>query len=822
MAHVSRYPTYSLPAIALIVAFWLAFLCGQTFASSSRAPGGSGQPPARPPSPIPDDMRSETVTVAHPAGARLPASWAVADVPTLDIYPADVPRYFARRWTSSTSSWISPNSPTRGLPLPPSSLGARPCGCYDRQGRQTSVYGQLENGPLWPWSADWYDPTEPARPYAANIWAGMGPCPRLQLDSVLHRFPAYCLHDGQEPWYWVTDAARREMEDQEAMDDNMIPLLFPATRISSLPRIDLFVYEGAQNLSLLRSRWAAWVRSLLVRRTFVIFEIVARFAARALRRGAEPARHRLERLRQQQYFGPCPQGAWFDDVIGSAGIIRQFILEGVPVYYRWETEYETLPFLADLAPPEPPMPGSPRFFPPPTPRRPAPGGSTAPSLPRHGDSYRIPPSAAFGADGLRVVMDDVTLHQLEGLDPDRSPPAEPMNEERRASSDSRSDGSSTLSWGSSMDYDGYESPPRAVPRAPERGLALLQRMGDTLRGPESRAASPVSPTAEMLQRLENPHPASRSLTNRITPAERVSDNTAPRVPTIFDFLREGDGAAERGPFVPAPYRLIHPRIPEWGLIIQESDNSAAAREYFRQREDGALGAATEQLEYAFRHGMAYATALEFPRDQLEADRELAEAVPEGDVEIHEVPRDFRIARDTPLSQRYYQWARGVRLVLSRPHACAALARGGIIWRIARWAGLTLAHAMDGPTPDVREEGSRLVLVVQGDQGLFPAVDDWLSDDEADTLLGVLVDQSQSIWPDALVLGRNWWQGEWTDAHESWFQSTLVNMFANRQLAATRTRAQFRDYLRARDYHANGAGRQGRNQAGGQGLSSSSG
>ncbi|EJD39626.1 hypothetical protein AURDEDRAFT_171260 [Auricularia subglabra TFB-10046 SS5] len=767
---------------ALLMLLLLGFLGFGSIAraSSSGAEGGSGRQPPPPPSPIPDDMALETVSVPHPPGARLPVSWAVTDVPTLGIYPEGVQRFFTRRWTSATTSWISPNSPTRGMPLPPPARGARPCGCYDLRGRQTSVYGQLENGPMWPWMADWYDPHEPVRPYAANIWEGMGPCPRLQHDSVLHRFPAHRRHEGPDPWFWVADAAHRDMESQETLDESMLPLLFPAARISVLPHVSTYVYEGAQNLSLLCARWAAWVRTLLERRALIVFEIVARFSARALRQGTDATRQRFDRLRQQRYFGRCPQGAWFDDVIGSAGIIRQFILEGVLVYYRWEAGYETLPFLADLAPAEPPLPGSPRYFPPPTPRRLGPDGTLAPGLPRHFESYRIPPAAALGRDGFAEVMDDVTLHQLEGLDPDRSPPAEVLSEEndsRRRSSDSRSDGSSTLSWGSSMDYDNYESPPR--PAAPlERVPALLRRMSNVARDAARQSEEPESPTAEMLRRAApGPDPPTRPpLAAHIT-SPRPQENTATREPSIFDFLRIGDGNAERGPFIPAPSRQIHPRVPNWGLIIQESADSAAAREYFRRREAGELDAPTEQLEYVFQ---------------------LAEAVPSGDIDIHDVPAEYCLARDTPLDQRYYQWA------------------GGIIWRIARWAGLTLAHAMDGPTTDVREEGSRNVMVLQGDDGLFPAVDDWLSDDEVDTLLGVLTDQAQSIWPDALVLGRNWWQGEWTDAHERWFRDTLRAMYAHCQQAATRTRAQFRDYFGALDYASNGAARQGRNKAGKQG------
>ncbi|EJD51372.1 hypothetical protein AURDEDRAFT_121200 [Auricularia subglabra TFB-10046 SS5] len=751
--------------LLLALLLWLISLVEFTRASSSGAPVRNG-------------------IGATPPGARLPVSWAVTDVPTQGVYPDNVFRFFTRRWTSPTTSWILPNSPTRGMPLPPSGRGVRPCGCYDSHGRQTSIYGQLENGPMWLWAADWYDPNEPVCPYTANIWEGMGPCARLSLDSVLHCFPTHRQHEGPESWFWVADAARREMEAQEMLDESMLPLLFPAARIPTLPRISSIVYE-------------------------------ARFAARALRQGTDATRQQFERLRQQRYFGPCPQGAWFDDVIGSAGIIWQFILEGVPVYYRWEADYETLPFLADLAPPESPLPGSPRFFPPPTPRRPGPGGTPAPGLPRHGDSYRIPPRAATGRDGHAEVMDDMTLHQLKGLDPDRSPPAEVLDEEEKKRDDAGSEGSSTLSWGSSMDYDSYESPARQQSPQSERVPALLRRMSNVMSQADSRERSPDSPTVEMLRRAEAALPVQQPLLSARISSPRAEDNVAQRAVSIFDFLRVGDGSAERGPFVPAPSRRIHPRVPDWGLIVQESADSAAARDYFARREAGELQAATEQLEYAFRRGSAYTTGFEFPRELLLEGFELAEAVPESDVNIHDVPSDFCITRDTPLNQRYYQWARGVRFVLSRPHARAALARGGIIWRIARWAGLTLAHAMDGPTPDVREMGSRKVVIVQGEQGLFAAVDDWLSDDEVNTLLGTLADQAQSVWPDMSVIARNWWQGEWTNAHESWFQESLRFMFANRHHAVTRTRAQFRSLFRDLDYHSNGGARQGRNKAGGQ-------
>ncbi|EJD35723.1 hypothetical protein AURDEDRAFT_175175 [Auricularia subglabra TFB-10046 SS5] len=795
-----------------------------TRASSSGQSGGPGRFPAT--TWVEEDSDTDVLVVPPPTGARLPESWSVDDVHNQGMFGSET-RYFARRWVSATSSWISPNCPTRRFPLPPTDRGPRPCGCPDMQGRTVTVYGQRENRRLWPWMADWYNAEDPTRPYAANIWNGMGPCPRLPaLQSVLHRFPAHRAHeDEDEPWFWVTDPARREMEQQEQLDELLIPLVFPAGGRRVLPDLVRSVYEGAQTLEILRDRWAAWVYSLLVRRARVIYELVANLAFRLVRAAAGT---RLEYLRQFEYFGSCPQGAWFDDTELHAPTIRRLVVEGVPVYYRWEAAYDSMQHLSDLAPPDAPMPGSPRFCPPPTPRRTRAGepGPIAPFAIDHYDTVRIPPSGASNPDGTPVSLDDVDLHMLAGLDPDRSPPANPDETQpaAREAPAAGEDAGTPISLGDDSEDETMSAESDSagtvvlVQRPSARIPQLLLRMGERVQA----GSQPRSPSVEAPW-TPDPGPAPRA--NVVPLANRIQMNVqhgttrevlvtgARAIPSLFDFFTADTPRGPRGLGIPAA-RRNYDREPDWSLMLDEDEQSAGAREFLRLVDDGSLRTPAQRLEYAYEHGSAYLTLVEFPEECLRARRREsespAERVPRGDEAAHYVPRDYRLTAATPPEQRMHVWAQGVRLVLSRPHARAALARGGLLWRIARWAGLTLEHARAGPSSEPRDSGSPRVVTGQNEGHIVAATDDWLSAEEESTLRGELLDQHESFWPDHAVFERNWWQGRWTPAHEQWFTQLLASMFANRQEGATRTRAHWRNILRGADFGENGGQRQGRN------------
>ncbi|EJD33684.1 hypothetical protein AURDEDRAFT_177230 [Auricularia subglabra TFB-10046 SS5] len=734
-----------------------------------------GDPPgqdARPPTPIPEDMAATTELVSDAQWAPSPECWELDTIYQSTLFPGET-RYFARRWTGPTTSWIAPNSFTRGVPLAPTCDGPRLCGCLDIRGRATSVYGQQENARPWPWMADWYDPAHPHRPYAANIWMGMGPCPRAGQTSVLHRFPATIADSGDTSWFWISGDAQREMEAQENLDEGMLPLLFTQEQRDALPSVRRLVHEGAQHLAILRARWAAWVYSLLDRRARIIYQLIGQYAARALQTGHAA---RLAQLRDRRYFGGGPQGAWFDDVIRDAPVIRRFITEGVPVYYRWEVGYEAMPFLADLAPPPGPAPNSPRRLPPPTPSRfrHNAGPALTRNHARHYDSIRHPPSVAYTlADGRPYVADDIDLHMLMPLDPNVPAPPRPQERERNDSPISMGDSSSDGMDDSLItDASGIELTPPVHPRPPPLALRLdsaatinLVRAGLRVSGDlVYRARTPESPTEDVRGR-QRPAGSTRSLASRINlHADAPDAESRLAAPSIFDFLQEGDGGVDVGPFVSAPRR--EPVF--WTLNVLEHERAPARARMLQLIQDGTLTGHAQELEYAERRGMAYMTAGLFPSGPNVDARGLV-TIPNGDPDAHVVPRMDRLSPDTPDGQTLYTWAQGVRLVLSRPHARAALARGGLIWRIARWAGLTPEHAREGPSREAREEGSSRYLVQNGLDGR-PAVltDDWLSQEEVDTLLGVELGSSRALWPDPGLIQHNWWQGEWTEQHEAWF------------------------------------------------------
>ncbi|EJD42617.1 hypothetical protein AURDEDRAFT_168428 [Auricularia subglabra TFB-10046 SS5] len=760
----------------------------------------SGQGPTDPGLPssqeLPEDYwyqgnRVEVEVITDDADVRLMESWEVDSPGFPEWFPAER-RFFVRRWTSDSTSWVSPNSPTSAMPRPPALRGPRACGCLNSRQQPVAVYGEQEHLRQWTWLPDWYDSEAPWRAFAPGIWNGMGPCPRLGLSSVLHRLPTYLVDEEDDEWHHLVEEARREMEAQQNVDENLATALFTTAGIDSLPRIDRLIFHGAADLTLLHNRWAAWVYSILSRRARLIYEVIARFAHRAL---AIRYPGMLSRLARLQYFGGnCPVCAWFDDPVRYADIIRQYILWGIPVYYRWDRQHDAMLFLADLAPAPPQGPSTVVIKAPPlTPRRARPeGGNAAPRRVRrqlHWNTERTPPSSVI-AEQL-VFIDDTTMHHLLGHNPERQSRNERMPpltaEEEANSSSSEEPDTQEISTG---ELRSLASMPSAA-EWPELSNGYLLDSGASVHfeaghielvmpgvpgswgGPEDTRSAIRSARLPLAARIASPSLDAPSMDLLAA---------GPAYPSLHDFLLD---PSPHEPFLPTPR--------------PELDERCRARE---------IRSHADFVAYCLQRYMSFHTLSTRIRDEAAAPGVNPES-------LHRVPPQLRIHADTPSTLRLDIWARGVREVLSRPHVRAALTQGGLLARLAVWAGLTEAHVLGGPSSLVRTLGAPRSYEFPHLGLRGPLVDDYFTEEEVATLIGAVVDGSSNaigptLWPTPVTLGNNWWQGQWTDAHEEWFTAHLRSLLRQRLMPQLRPAHEWRRFLRDQDFRMNGGRRQGRN------------
>ncbi|EJD48854.1 hypothetical protein AURDEDRAFT_162310 [Auricularia subglabra TFB-10046 SS5] len=755
----------------------LLFLCFCALLVQLAAGADPGQGPTNPSPPssqeLPEDYwyqgaRVEVEVITDDADVRLMESWEVDSPEFPEWFPTER-RFFVRRWTSDSTSWVSPNSPTSAMPRPPPLRGPRACRCLNSQQQPVAIYGEQEHQRQWTWLPDWYDAEAPWQAFAPGIWNGMGPCPRLGLNSVLHRLPTYLVDEEDDEWHHLIEDARREMEAQQNVDENLATALFTAAGIDSLPKIDRLIFHGAADLTLLHNHWAAWVYSILARRARLIYEVIARFAHRALTLRYPGMLSRLARL---QYFGGnCPVGAWFDDPVRYADTIRQYILWGIPVYYRWDRQHDAMLFLADLAPAPPQGPSTIVIKAPPlTPRRARiEGGNAAPRRVRrqlHWNTERTPPSSVFADQP--VFVDDTTMHHLLGHNPDHQPRHEPPPP--LAAEEASSESSEELET-EELTTDGLRSLGSTLSAAewPELSNGYLLDSGASVHFegghielvmpgvPNSWGGPEDTRSAIRLSRL----PLAARLSSPALDAPSMDLPAAgPAYPALQDFLLD---PAQPDRFLPTP----RPVRGDWYFVPEETNVQARQEldERCRARE---IRSHADFVAYCLQRYMSFHTLSTRVRDEPLAPGTTPES-------LHRVPSQLRIHADTPPMLRLDIWARGAVRTLGAP-------------RTYKFPHLGLRG---------------------------PLVDDYLTEEEVATLIGAVADGSSNVigptlWPAPLALGNNWWQGRWTDAHEEWFTAHLRSLLRQRLMPQLRPAHEWRRILRDQDFRTNGSKRQGRN------------
>ncbi|EJD36641.1 hypothetical protein AURDEDRAFT_174322 [Auricularia subglabra TFB-10046 SS5] len=249
----------------------------------------------------------------------------------------------------------------------------------------------------------------------------------------------------------------------------------------------------------------------------------------------------------------------------------------------------------------------------------------------------------------------------------------------------------------------------------------------------------------------------------------------PAYPSLLDFLLDPTLPEA---FIPAP----RPVRGDWYFVPEET-NVRTRQELDERGRAREIRSHADFVAYCLQRYMSFHTLSTRVRDEAVAPGTTPES-------LHRVPPQLRIHADTLSTLRLDIWARGVREVLSRPHARAARTQGGLLARLAVWAGLTEAHVLGGPSMLVRTLGAPRTYKFPH-LGLHgPLVDDYLTEEEVATLIGAVADGSSNtigptLWPAPLALGNNWWQGHWTDTHEEWFTAHLRSLLRQRLMPQLR-------------------------------------
>lgn len=183
----------------------------------------------------------------------------------------------------------------------------------------------------------------------------------------------------------------------------------------------------------------------------------------------------------------------------------------------------------------------------------------------------------------------------------------------------------------------------------------------------------------------------------------------------------------------------------------------------------------------------------FPRDSDTAKRHL------DDIEPRTPPLPlsplFAFIFDLPATWELY--LDQLRRLLSRPNAVVFLMLGRIYCRIALWFGPNdlLKRFIDGPS---LQSALRYTSLSEDELYLSDEVDN----EDLNTLIGAVDDSETGVirsWfpTQENMEFSNFFRGEWTEAHESWFRTRIGDLYARRDKARPLTSQQWTIKLRRR-------------------------
>ncbi|KZV83622.1 hypothetical protein EXIGLDRAFT_777373 [Exidia glandulosa HHB12029] len=668
------------------------------------------------------------------------------------------------------------------IPPPPGENGPIGCDCTDHWG--STRYGEIQSD-LRPWCPDVYREGATAH-YAPDLFDGYGPCIQREVPGLFTEWTdARTVETGYSVEFNAETVATLAEYREVAVD------VLSYLGVEETPPTPPSAAATQEELWVL---WATWVREEQKLRGFILERLVGRDAYKRIQRDK---RDLWERLYDCGYFQHGPVGAWFARPDLYLAQIRFLLDRSVPVLYKWTTflsQNKSAAFLKPLndAPPsraELPAGVSPtlkRVFP--AARPPPPpckehsetheflgcNATAAASSKRKGSD--LPPDNIDRTKRVVFQEPDANDKPTPPATPRRSVPTAPRTPIRPAPLAARFE--EALYTSTPRRRDALREPESpASPTAHAGAPALLSRItsptASTLSsGTSSRESSPV-PAAEgssLIARLEQPVPATAlgtieviALSDDLNQPLAVETEKGRLVGVEIQLLPRPDGVA---PAVSVSESVLefqiggdqrHPR-----LIIRA--NGRALQVIKAAEAHGDIKKWIDCFFVALQYGMTVFTGVEV----LATDVSIRRAF-----DSHDVVLATRVDPDHLPPARWATWKEGAKRIVSRPKGFrAAMLRGGIVWRIARY--LNNNRAVEShPTAELYELGSPAPLAI--DDKVYH--DDWLSIEEERAILG-WSGKTQPIniwmWPPANVWDK-YSNGIWTKAHENWFRVRVQDL-----------------------------------------------
>ncbi|KZV85819.1 hypothetical protein EXIGLDRAFT_775189 [Exidia glandulosa HHB12029] len=670
--------------------------------------------------------------------------------------------------SESHAVWVSINAPHPGFMPFPRVNGPVDCYCesrFDGLGH-LGRYGAVPNVQPSLFYPDWLGQTTDdgySRMFIPDLFSGEGPCPQKNVRGLLHQFDPNWIEYRDGAPRFSDDAQRIFRQDVVDTDDQLRDALGLAE--SAYPSLRPHIPNVAATIANLYSNWGAFVLKTLERRGHLMRRAIG---------GGEwatishqfPGLH--ESLLESHYLFP-PRGVWVRETNSRLLIIKELIRVGVPVYYRWEPSFLSLPAARSLAPPSglwTPPSWVPRSIgtlsspsssvrssavgtsflsatasTPSTPTRSAPQAPRAP----------LPPCSSCSQAHSRGVCAAPTAEPA--ADPSTSPapalPSASQDAEEDEVHDSDDEAMAALDI-EALRASGHDNnsanlslPHNARASAPPRWFAV-----DTSRDQLSVAPEqpPREPRIDVEVAPNTPPSEQADLPVRRTLAERLLVDT------------------------PLPPR----RIPTRGRPVPQlwiCDRGRAMEVLAWEEEKGLTKTAMDIIYVAIARGLKFSTPVEVKEPQANRTRV-----------NHDVRASWMLDNNATIRE------------LARPHVIrAAIMAGGILARIAKHflffdeKGLPKQRVTFkvGPTRAVVDYGVPLLRrTVRSDDEVLH--DDYLSANEIYVLLGAEVTRKgedviiRSFWPTERKMIAEGYDSVWSQVWEDWFSARLTRILLFQQ------------------------------------------
>ncbi|EJD44646.1 hypothetical protein AURDEDRAFT_166434 [Auricularia subglabra TFB-10046 SS5] len=687
---------------------------GRFFATSSSPGGGVSAPPSN----------SETRPDRHSLAPEV-VVWEYA--PDVDCAPYDpITRYQVAAKDKKGDMWVTLNSASQTLPPPPDrSLGPVGCYCRDIDGKHGTRYGSAQQK-LALWCPTFFDTRHVSAPFTPDLFLGEGPCFAISQQGDLAQWDP----DWTEPYEGRTRVREQKWQDfcyhdmvdecaRRALRLRVLPSFFPPPRYAD---------DGA---ALLRDygTWVAYKQELRGQ----ILERLVRDGY--WKRFKDDYPDLWQDLHLVGYFVYPPVGVWVRDTLVRAREIGELQGYGVPVYYRWNEEFDDearFPRLAAIrprflykrssAPPVRVVPKTPPGSPPTRAR----DGSVLAEPAERGHASLPPPNVAPPESGERAPTSPTAMpdSQDEQYWRNASELVQELGVENRAKYRRARSQQQAARWAESNTPVDEEANWTVTP--PPISVRV-----DSGRADRERVRNKVATV--VADRTQSPERASFSQIGILSnPPESVP------VPALLKRMREDP--TSRDP-------------PQLRLFVTDTESAEELlRGYLKVKGKEADNDGVIQFLIARR--MPFKLMVPAPPIEVRAS---AFEIPVGS--------HLYVTKGGALVDCFSQWVESVRTILHGVRAArAAFLYGGLVSRIAEYTGLEPMFRKY-PSPFVCSSGSPNVLENDGNK----FCDDWLSANELRVFVGATGPgkDAPSLLP-PVDLFDTFYAGSWANTYEEWF------------------------------------------------------